>query len=399
MPDSNGSLHISGQVLAEQTHLELPSRPELIEPAVELLKQKAVLCGACSETRSHTLLIALHEALTNAIIHGNLEVASELKEQEDDSFIQMLAVRAADPDYAERRVKMVVDYDGTCCRWIISDQGRGFNVDAILARLSSDDPEMLVASGRGILLMRSFMDEVQYELGGRRVVLTLFQESGQERRHRQRVSLNTRLEVAPLRADGTIDWDAAQEAIARNFSQDGVSLIQNELAQTDRIIIGIYSGQKPMYIPAEVRHFRTLGEDVVELGCRFRPDFFPQDQKATFDPPQDVAAAIDKLLESASTNEEIAQGRRAHPRVPYTRKIEIYTGAEKQALLGYARDLSKGGMAFLTTRVLSGKITIVFPATGEEPPLQMRTEVVRCTKLQEGFYDVGGRFLSMVAGK
>ena len=71
---------LASQIVAERTHLVIPSLPNWIEPTVEFLCQKAVLGGACQETRSGKLLIALHEAITNAIIHGNLELTSDLKE-------------------------------------------------------------------------------------------------------------------------------------------------------------------------------------------------------------------------------------------------------------------------------------------------------------------------------
>src|SRR5262249_1554241 len=60
-------------IRAEQTHLRIPSRPDWIGPTAEFLQRKAVLCGACPGERGDRLLVALHEALSNAIIHGNLE--------------------------------------------------------------------------------------------------------------------------------------------------------------------------------------------------------------------------------------------------------------------------------------------------------------------------------------
>src|SRR4051794_4721690 len=77
-------------VVAEQTHLRIQSRPDWIEPTVAYLLQRALLSGACAEARADQLLLALHEGLTNAVIHGNLEVDSGLKEREDNTFIEKL---------------------------------------------------------------------------------------------------------------------------------------------------------------------------------------------------------------------------------------------------------------------------------------------------------------------
>src|SRR5437016_2479310 len=150
-------------VHAEQTLVRLPSRPHWVEPTVEYLRQKALLCGACQESRSGKLLLALQEALVNAVVHGNLELSSELKEHADSSFAEALAQRAADGELSNRTVDVLVEYDGRRCRWIITDQGKGFDVDAAMRRLESDDPEVILASGRGIMIMRSFLDDVKYE--------------------------------------------------------------------------------------------------------------------------------------------------------------------------------------------------------------------------------------------
>src|SRR5438067_336356 len=206
---------VPSTVVVEQTHLRLPSRPDWIEAVVEHLKVKAVLAGVCQESRANKLMVAMHEALSNSIIHGNLELASDLKERGDSSFAEALAVRMADPVLASRHVDLLIDYDGERCRWIISDQGKGFDVDRALARAASDDPEVMLASGRGILIMRSFLDDVRYEQGGRRIILTLLRASGAEKRQHDRQSFQQPLRIVPVRDDGSVDWEAAYEAVAR----------------------------------------------------------------------------------------------------------------------------------------------------------------------------------------
>src|ERR1700676_2181131 len=125
---------IPATVQIEQTHLRLPSRPDWVEALVEYAKTKAVLAGACQESRTSKLMIALHEAFSNSIIHGNLELSSELKERGDSSFAEALAKRMSDPALASRHIDLLIDYDGERCRWIITDQGQGFDVDSALAR-------------------------------------------------------------------------------------------------------------------------------------------------------------------------------------------------------------------------------------------------------------------------
>src|SRR5207249_1986778 len=152
------------------------------------------------------LLIALHEAISNAIIHGNLELSSDLKEQGDSAFAEALAQRSADPALAGRKVDIVVDFDGEAYRWVITDQGRGFDVEKVLARCLSDDPEVMLASGRGILMMKSFLDDVKFEMGGRRVIMSLLRATVDERRKLPRVPLAASFQVTPIHSDGTPIW-------------------------------------------------------------------------------------------------------------------------------------------------------------------------------------------------
>ena len=119
----------SNQVLSERTHLFIPSLPHWIGPTVDFLIQKATLSGACQETRSGKLMIALHEAITNAVLHGNLGLSSALKEQGDAAFAEAMAQRAADPLLAGRKVDIVVETSPQRSLWTITDQGRGFDVD------------------------------------------------------------------------------------------------------------------------------------------------------------------------------------------------------------------------------------------------------------------------------
>lgn len=394
MPSLPEQPDLPGQVVDERFRLQLPSLPHWIEAAADFLCRRAVLCGACGETRGGKLLVALHEALANAVIHGNLGVPSSLKERGDDSFARALAERAADPAYSDRFVDIAVDYDGRRCRWTIHDEGAGFDVDAVLARCLSDDPEILLASGRGIVMMRSFLDDVRYEEGGRRLVLELARESGVERRLKPRVERRDPLEVVPIRPDGTIDWDAAYQAMGRNVSAQGVGIFQETLAHSDRILIGLSIGGSVVHVPAQVRHCRAVGGDLVELGCSFLTE-----KEAAALPERAVSPAdlekvhreIEALLARSPSLPH--DERRAFPRVAYNERVELST--KDARIIGYARDLSRGGLALITTAEARLEEAVVALGQQTGPPLKVRSRVVRCAKIQDNFYDVGVQFLSM----
>jgi anti-sigma regulatory factor (Ser/Thr protein kinase) len=394
MAEPMDSPHLPSLVQTDHTHLRLPSRPDWIEPTVEYLRARAVLCGACHESRAGKLLVALHEALSNAIVHGNLGVSSALKEQ-GDSFAHALASRAADPRFAGRCVDVIVDYDGERCQWLIADEGEGFDVDAVLQRLESCDPEVLLASGRGILMMRSFLDRVHYEDGGRRCVLTMQRASGSERRGSSRLPANRPIHAVPIRSDGTVDWEAAYEAVSKNLSEDGVGLLQARLAATDRILIALATGGPPLYVPVEVRHCRPLGGNLFEVGCRFDSR---APAPAETGPREQAQQAIDSLLARLAAEQVAGDERRAHPRVVYTERVEVHLPGGAAPLAGFARDLSRGGLAFITTLPLPLRECVIRLPHHGEPPLGVRAEVVRCALVQEGFYDVGACFVGLEGG-
>ena len=385
---------LSVAIAAEQTYLQIPSQPEWIAPTVEFLRDKALQCGACPESHARKLTLALHEALTNSVVHGNLEVSSELKERSEDAFAQMLAERSADPRYGTRPVDICIDYDGERCRWMFTDLGRGFDVERALARAEQADPEAPMASGRGIQLMRAFLDEVRYEAGGRRVVLTLRRPAGGERRRHDRLPLQRPVRVTPVRADGTADWQAGHDGIAQNLSADGMSVVQAEPVPTPGVLIGLDWGGQTIHVPAEVRHCRAQGERRVELGLRFH--FAPGGPAP--EPCAGAGQAIGSLVRQLGTDGVGHDARRAHPRTPYTARIHIQPAASSAPLIGFARDLSEGGIAFLTTRPLPlGEVTL-FLTRADETALQVTARVLRCNPLTAGIYDVGACFLDAPAG-
>jgi anti-sigma regulatory factor (Ser/Thr protein kinase) len=389
---------LHAQIVAERTHLLIPSLPHWIEPTVEFLRQKAVLAGACQETRSGKLLIALHEAITNAIIHGNLELTSDLKEQGDSAFAEALAQRSSDPFLASRKVDIVVDFDGDTCRWVITDQGRGFDVSRVLERCLSDDPEILMASGRGILMMKSFLDDVRFDLEGRRVILSLSRDSGEERRRDSRVPLMTPFQVTPVQEDGTPRWNQSYEAVSRNFSEHGIALLQQQLAHSGKVLIGVPTENGIVHIPAEVKHSRVLGANSMELGCAFAQPLresnpLPAPPPTASPQLEEVHHAVTGILETYQATQLPSHERRVHPRVVFNERVTIFLDRQADPIIGYARDLSKGGMSFIAQEPLDAEVTIAFAPSADRQALKVRCKIVRCARIKDGFYDVGAAFL------
>jgi anti-sigma regulatory factor (Ser/Thr protein kinase) len=113
--------------------------------------------------------VALEEALLNALIHGNLEVSSTLREADDDAFERLIAIRQADSRYNNRLVTVEMSGSRDAMSWRIADEGPGFNVARLPDPRASD--RLGLQSGRGVLMMRAFMDEVVYNARGNEVTM------------------------------------------------------------------------------------------------------------------------------------------------------------------------------------------------------------------------------------
>jgi serine/threonine-protein kinase RsbW len=122
----------------------LPSVPESRE-VVERAVMEALERRGCGEEVLFAVRLALEEAVVNAIRHGN----------------------KLDPEK-----KLFVSYLVEDARITISveDEGPGFDLDSVPDPTAEENLE--ADHGRGILLMRVYMDEVEYNEKGNRVTLT-----------------------------------------------------------------------------------------------------------------------------------------------------------------------------------------------------------------------------------
>ncbi len=148
----------------------LDNDSRLVGPLVAQLRDDLLAVGVCDRHSVTRVGIALEEALLNAIYHGNLEVSSKLKENGDGPFHALARERRDQAPYSARRVRVVARVTPAKATFVITDEGPGFDVASLP---DPTDPEFLERpSGRGLLLMRSFMDDVRYNATGNCCTLT-----------------------------------------------------------------------------------------------------------------------------------------------------------------------------------------------------------------------------------
>ncbi len=148
----------------------MPSDATKIELLVTRLQQLVAQRFLLDEIELIQTGIALSEALRNAIDHGNLELDSELKCSGDGEFERLAEFRRHRQPWCDRRVWVVVRETADAMTFTIRDEGSGF--DTVNLDYDSTSPENLSRPcGRGLFLIREFMDEVTFNESGNEISL------------------------------------------------------------------------------------------------------------------------------------------------------------------------------------------------------------------------------------
>ncbi len=120
--------------MAETKSLEvnLESTLDSVDVAEEMVKNFAVEAGY-PEDEVHQIGMAIRESVINAVVHGNCYSS-------------------------QKKVSVAMEANGEQLTIRVQDQGAGFEVDEVPDPLA--DENLLRKSGRGLFLIRAFMDGV-----------------------------------------------------------------------------------------------------------------------------------------------------------------------------------------------------------------------------------------------
>ncbi len=121
-------------VTEETTELVLPSRIESIAQAADEAA-KVVRRAGLSSDAAFGVDMAVREAVTNAVLHGN---------RQDET-------KTVEVEFRDSPRQLVIT---------VRDRGAGFNLEEV--EDPTDAQNILKTSGRGILFMRTFMDDVEW---------------------------------------------------------------------------------------------------------------------------------------------------------------------------------------------------------------------------------------------
>jgi serine/threonine-protein kinase RsbW len=142
---SNSQLQFSGK-RSRSSILEIdtwmPSEVRAISPLVDRL-MRLIERSQCVPGEEFDIELALREALDNAVVHGN---------QEDPETKVHIRCRC---------------HPGNEISIVVTDQGKGFDFEKIVGNGIASDPAS--QHGRGIQLMKAYMDDVHFARGGSEV--------------------------------------------------------------------------------------------------------------------------------------------------------------------------------------------------------------------------------------
>jgi CheY-like chemotaxis protein/anti-sigma regulatory factor (Ser/Thr protein kinase) len=148
--------------------LEVANDESQIPDIISRLELPMVELDLFDEGERMQIAMALDEALLNAMIHGNLEVSSELRQSDNGTpYVNMIAERKERAPYRDRKVTIKLEATSEEIIFIIRDDGPGF--DAAALRDPTDPENIERAGGRGLLLINAFMDEVSHNEVGNEI--------------------------------------------------------------------------------------------------------------------------------------------------------------------------------------------------------------------------------------
>jgi DNA-binding response OmpR family regulator len=155
----------------EETRLRfcVANDESLLPPLIRRLEEVVMEMGLCDRAELIRLAVAVRESIINAIDHGNLELDSELRQDDERVYQRLGEERRCQSPYCDRRVRIemrVTRSEATC---IVRDEGPGFDPTALP---DPEDPESLCRiGGRGLLLIRALTDHVSFNATGNEITI------------------------------------------------------------------------------------------------------------------------------------------------------------------------------------------------------------------------------------
>ncbi len=152
-----------------ETHYVLENDVAMVAPLVGHLEHQLERMRLCEPSGLVLVGVALHEAITNAILHGNLGLSSDMRETDEKQYYRLAAERRTQPPWGQRHVFVAATLTAQEAVFVVRDEGEGF--DPELLPDPTDPANLGRVHGRGLLLIQTFMDRVEHNARGNQITM------------------------------------------------------------------------------------------------------------------------------------------------------------------------------------------------------------------------------------
>jgi CheY-like chemotaxis protein len=160
-------------ILDSMTRLDcdfiLGNTVEGLEALIGHLKDQFRQIGLLRERDILRVGTAVYEALVNAIEHGNLELRSGERLEAGSSYRRLMEERSRQAPFRNRHVHLKTSLTRSEVTIVVRDEGHGFNPLLLPDPLDPENVEHV--NGRGLFLIRTFMDEVRFNDVGNEITM------------------------------------------------------------------------------------------------------------------------------------------------------------------------------------------------------------------------------------
>jgi len=159
------SAHEAEQQLLEslqsvELHFQIGNNIQGLRPLITLIQSHLRQMEACDDSEILRVSTALQESLMNAIEHGNLDMDSSLRQDGGTAYSELGLSRRQEEPYASRLVHVTAKINRERMTLVVRDEGNGFDPYGLPD--PTDPTNLQKVSGRGLLLIRTFMDDVSF---------------------------------------------------------------------------------------------------------------------------------------------------------------------------------------------------------------------------------------------
>ena len=174
MAEEEDQREVIKYIAHEDINLAIPNDFDLLNTVINYIFSHLRARWLVSDEDLHDVKICLYEALTNAFEHGNLGITGEEKsrllEQGQQAWREYQLAKMDDPVNKQKQILVKLTIDDDMMKVAIKDEGKGF--DHSTRTLDTDPEEMFRSSGRGLLLIQSLMDAVEFNETGNELGMT-----------------------------------------------------------------------------------------------------------------------------------------------------------------------------------------------------------------------------------